>query len=80
MAFKVLPDGKSVPIIHQFVHCHMVLVIKMNEGFRQKARFVAGGYMTHALATIMYPSIVSRWIVRIALMIATLNDLEVKLG
>ena len=36
--------------------------------------------MTKAPATIMYASIVSRETVRIALMIATLNDLEVKLG
>ena len=36
--------------------------------------------MTEALATITYASIVSRETARIALMIATLNDLEVKLG
>ena len=34
--------------------------------------------MTKALATIMYASMVSRETVRMALMIATLNDLEVK--
>ena len=36
--------------------------------------------MTEALAPITYASIVSRKTVRVALMIATLNDLEVKLG
>ena len=36
--------------------------------------------MTEAPATIMYASIVSRQTFRIALMIATLNDLEVKWG
>ena len=36
--------------------------------------------MTKALTTNMYASIVSRVTVRIALMIATFNDLEVKLG
>ena len=34
--------------------------------------------MTEALATITYASVVSRDTVRIALMIATINDLEVK--
>ena len=34
--------------------------------------------MTKALATIMYASMVSRGTVRIALMIATINDLEIK--
>ena len=54
----------------------MVFDIKM-EDFKQKARLVAGGHMTEALATIMYASIVLRETVRIALMIATLSDLEV---
>ena len=57
----------------------MVFDVKM-EDFRHKARFVAGGHMTKALVTIMYTSMVSRVTVRIALMIATLNDLEVKSG
>ena len=79
VAFKILPDGKPVPIGHQFVQCHMVFDIKM-EDFRRKARLVAGGYMTKTLATIMYASVVSKETVRIALMICTLNDLKVKLG
>ena len=57
----------------------MVFDVKM-EDFRQKTRLVAGGHMTKALATIMYASIVSKDIVIIALMIAALNDLEIKLG
>ena len=76
---QVLPDGKSVPIGHQFEQCHMVFDIKM-ENFRQKARLVAGGNMTKASATIMYASTVSREKVRIDLMIAALNNLEVKLS
>ena len=36
--------------------------------------------MTESLATITYTSVVSREIGRIALMIAALNDIEVKLG
>ena len=57
----------------------MVFDIKM-EDFRQKARLVAGGHMTEAPATIMHASIVLKETVRIALMITTLNDLEVKSG
>ena len=66
MAFEVLPDREPVPIGHQFVQCHMVLDIKI-EDFRYKARFVAGGKMTKALATIIYASVVLRETVRIAL-------------
>ena len=61
------------------MQCHLVLNIKLEE-FRQKARLVAGGHVTKALATILYASVVSRETVRIALMIAALNDLEVKTG
>ena len=79
MTFKVLPDGKPVPIGQQFVQCQMVFDIKMDD-FRRKARLVAGGYMTKDLATITYASVVSKETVRIALMIYTFNDLKVKLG
>ena len=41
---------------------------------------MAGGHTTKAPATITYESIVLRDTVRIALMIAALNDFEVKLG
>ena len=50
------------------------------EDFRCKARLVAAGHMTKTPATIMYASIMSRETVRIALMIAALNDVEVKSG
>ena len=55
----------------------MVFDIKM-ENVIWKARFVADGHMTNAIATIMYSSIVSKETVNIALMNAVHNDLEVK--
>ena len=79
VAFEILPDWKKAPIGHQFVQCHMVFNIKM-EDVRCKGRLVAGGYMIKAPVTIKFTSIVSRETVRIALMIATLNDLEVESG
>ncbi len=50
------------------------------EDFSCKARLVTGGHRTEALATITYTSVVSRETVRLALTIAALNDLEVKVG
>ncbi len=41
---------------------------------------MAGGHLTQAPATIIYASVVSREIVRLALTFASLNDLEVKVG
>jgi hypothetical protein len=50
------------------------------EDFRRKARLVAGGHRTEAPVTITYASMVSRETVRLALAMAALNDLEVKVG
>jgi hypothetical protein len=79
IAFNILPDGHSAPIGYQKIPCHMIFDMKM-EDFRQKARLVAGGHWTKAPATITYASVVSRETVRLALTIASLNDLEVKVG
>jgi hypothetical protein len=79
VAFKTLLDEQSVPIGYQKIPCHMIFDIKM-EDFRCKARLVAGGHMTKAPATITYASIVSRETVRITLLMAALNDLNVKVG
>lgn len=79
VAFKILPDGQSAPIGYQKIPCHMIFDVKM-EDFRRKARLVAGGHRTEAPATITYASVVSRETVRIALLMAALNDLEVKVG
>ena len=79
VAFKILEDGENPPPGYQFVRCHLVFDIKM-EDFRRKARLVAGGHMTDVPPTITYASVVSRETVRIALTIAALNDLEVKVA
>jgi hypothetical protein len=50
------------------------------EKLQCKARLVAGGHMTKAPATITYASVVSRETVHIALLLAALNDLNVKAG
>ncbi len=78
-AFEIIPDDQTAPIGYQKIPCHMVFDIKM-EDFKNKARLVAGGHKTEAPATITYASIVSRETVRIALMLAALNDLQVNAG
>jgi hypothetical protein len=57
----------------------MIFDVKM-ENFRRKARLVAGGHRTKAPARITYASVVSRETVHLALTIASLNDLEIKVG
>ena len=51
--------------------------MKLGENYRRKARLVAGGHKTEAPASITYSSVVSRDSVRIALLIAALNELDV---
>jgi hypothetical protein len=48
----------------------------MGENFRRKARLVANGNQTEAPPTLTYSSVVSRDSVRIALLIASLNELQ----
>ena len=62
------PGYKEIP-------CHMVFDVKMD--FTWKARFVAGGHVTDPPSTLTYSSVVSRESVRIAFLIAALNDLQV---
>ena len=78
-AFKILDDNAPDPVGYQKIRCHMIFDVKM-EDFRRKARLVAGGHVTKAPATITFASVVSRETVRLALMLAALNDLEVKTG
>ena len=78
-AFKILDPADADPVGHQRIRCHMIFDIKM-EDFCRKARLVAGGHVTEAPATMTYASVVARDTVRIALLLAALNDLDVKVG
>ncbi len=49
----------------------------IKENFRRKARYVAGGHQTDTPKTMTYSSVVSRDSVRIALVAAALNDLNI---
>ena len=56
----------------------MIFDVKMD--FTRKARFVAGGHTTDMPGLITYSSVVSRNSVRLAFLIAGLNDLNVLAG
>jgi hypothetical protein len=73
-ACKVLKPNALKLVGHTWVPCHMIFDIKMD--FTCKARFVAGGHVTHLPCSITYASVVSRDSVQIALLIAALNDLS----
>jgi hypothetical protein len=79
IAFKILNGEESVPPTYQEIRCHMIFDVKM-EDFRRKARFVADGQTTDTPHAMTYASVVSRESVRIALTLAALNDLDVKMS
>ena len=57
--------------------CHLIFEVKLSENFRRKARFVADGHKTSAPKSLVYSTVVSRDSVRIAFLIAALNNLAV---
>ncbi len=75
LAFKFNSDDK-VPIGYKEIKCHMIFEIKM-VGLVRKARFVAGGHLTDPPKDSVYSSVVTRESVRIMLLVAALNDLDI---
>ena len=75
---KVLGEGEQPLPGHQFIHTHIVFDIKMD--FIRKARFVANGSTTEVEPERTYASVVSRDSIRIALLYAALNDLDILSG
>jgi AhpD family alkylhydroperoxidase len=67
--------GKKL-VGYQRINCHMVFDIKM-DNLTRKARFVARGYTTDTPSSITYSSVVSRDSVRIAFLLASLNNCDV---
>jgi hypothetical protein len=63
VAFQDLDAVEQVPVVNQFFKCHMI--------------HVAVGHMTEAPYAITYASVVSREYIRIVLLTAALNGLEV---
>ena len=72
-------SGKESSMIrYQEIRCHVIFDVKMD--FTRKARFVAGGHTTDTSSSITYSSVVLRDSVRLAFLVAGLNDLDVLAG
>ena len=57
--------------------CHFVFDVKLDGSFTRKARFCANGSKTDVPKSLSYSSVVSCESVRIAFLLASLNDVEV---
>jgi hypothetical protein len=66
------------PPAYQEIRCHMIFDVKI-EDFRLNARFVAGGHTADTPHAMTFASVVPRESVRIALILASLNHLDVKM-
>jgi hypothetical protein len=79
IAFKILNSEEAIPPTYQEIRCHMIFDVKM-EDFLRNAQLVAGGHTADAPRVMTYASVVSRESARIALTLASLNDLDVIMG
>jgi hypothetical protein len=73
-AFEFKDDDK-MPVGHQHIDCHMVFDVKIT--LDRKARYVAGGHQTEPTKDVTFASVVSRDSIRLAFLVAALNDLDV---
>ena len=77
-AFEVWENEvEHIPPGYQQIKCHMIFDVKMGENFRHKARFDAGGHTKETPTSLTYSSVVSRDSVRIIVLAAPLNGLQV---
>jgi hypothetical protein len=68
-------DDDVMPPGFKKINCHMVFDVKLD--LVRTARFVAGGHQTDPLKESVYSSFISCNSVRLAFLIAALNDLEI---
>jgi hypothetical protein len=68
-------DNDKIPIEYKKIDCQMIFDIKID--LTREARLVASGHQTDVPKESVFSSVVSRDSVRIALTIASLNNLEV---
>ena len=79
VAFGIREKGEPPPVGHQSIKSHIIFNVKMQD-LRRKEKMVTGGHMTSTPPTITYYNVVSCEMVRIALTVAALHDLSVKIA
>ena len=80
IAFKLYEGEISQLVGFKEITGHLVFDVKLGENFRRKARYCADGHKTDAPSSVTYSTVVSRDSVRIMLLIASLNELDVLSG
>ena len=76
VAFKLLAEGESPPVGSKKIPYHLVFDVKFD--LTRKSRMVAGGHRNKDIpAYTTYSSVASRDSVRLAFLLAALNDLDI---
>jgi hypothetical protein len=75
IAFQFLEDKEQVPVGSTWIPFHMIFDVKCD--LTRKARCVAGGHWTQPTSQLTYSSVVTKESIRIAFLIAALNDLQI---
>ena len=79
VAFQLLNEGDKPPIGSKSIQYHWIFTIKFD--LSRKARLVAGGHMNKDVPThTTFSSVVSRESVRLSLLIAAINGLDLLMG
>jgi len=73
-AFEFREDD-AMPVGYQHIDCHMIFDVKIT--LERKARYVAGGHQTEPTKDVTFASVVTIDSIRIAFLVAALNDLDV---
>jgi hypothetical protein len=77
VAFEEFDGDPSTLVGYTQITGHLVFDVKLSENFRPKARYCADCHKTGAPASVTYSTVVSCDSVRILLLIAALNELDV---
>ena len=78
MAFDEIDDPSTLGKEYNEITGHFIFNVMLRENFRRKAKWVADCHKTSAPSAVTYSTVVSRDSVRIILLIAALNDLDVQ--
>lgn len=78
VAFDEIDDPSKLGKEFSEITGHLIFDVKLGEGFRRKARWVADGHKTQTPSAVTYSTVVSRDSVRILLLVAALNNLDVQ--
>ena len=77
VALKFLDDGTKMPIEFKKITCHLIFDVKFD--LNRKARYLGGGHLTQLSPSLSYSSVVLQDSVRIMFLVATLNNLDIKM-